>query len=583
MNRPPLVLAFSFALLLAACGGGGGGGGGTLPSSGGSTPVPTGTATPAATATPSPTPAPTPTPGAGLALTGPATDPAGDWGPPGVAASLHFPVQSGFDGTGQTIAVVIDSDVSRSDLAAFFQYFQIPTTSRTITTQAVPPLAAPKIVPGSQDEATLDVETVAGLAPGANVIIYQIPSLTDQNITDAYNQIISDKKAYVVNSSFGGCETPNSPEDVPLQAGAQAGVAFSVSAGDDGNVCDNTTTPMTVGPGYPASSVYAIGVGGSETNPPNFTLTSNTVWNDFSCGSHSQCAGSGGVSSLYAIPPYQQGLAGISSTTMRNEPDISMPAEDAGIMENGSWTALSGTSWSAPEYSALMAEVYEYCKAGTGIVNPVAIPYYVFAHNPAPSAFIDVTSGNDTFANTSPSYTAAAGYDDASGIGVPLGQAFAQTACPGRVPASGLIARARMSLMNAGVAQHTGAFTIDVTPRVSGISDEGVRGAGEPTSIQIVLQPAADVASNEANVVSALQTAGFTITQRFANHLVVDAVAPSATVERFFRTRMHNVRQGRYGTRYLPTTQIVVPDSIAPYVATVNLDDVVTRHNRLIP
>ena len=131
------------------------------------------------------------------------------------------------------------------------------------------------------------------------------------------------------------------------------------------------------------------------------------------------------------------------------------------------------------------------------------------------------------------------------------------------------------------IARAAQDLTLDVTPHIWGLADEGARGTNEPTRIQFVILPNANAASGEAAIVSMLQSAGFTITQRFSNHLVVDAVAPAETVNRFFRTSLHNVMQGRYGTRYLPTTQIVVPGSIAPYVAGVSLDNVVKYHTPL--
>ncbi|HEY9181185.1 MAG TPA: hypothetical protein VIO32_10735, partial [Candidatus Baltobacteraceae bacterium] len=85
-------------------------------------------------------------------------------------------------------------------------------------------------------------------------------------------------------------------------------------------------------------------------------------------------------------------------------------------------------------------------------------------------------------------------------------------------------------------------------------------------------------AADEQNVIQTLKQAGFGITRTFANHLVIDAVAPSGIVERFFRARMENVWEGAYGARYMPVTQAVIPASIAPYVSGMTLDDVVTMH-----
>ena len=60
---------------------------------------------------------------------------------------------------------------------------------------------------GDDPETDLDVQTIAGLAPGANIIVYDIGSLGDQQIEDAYNKVLTDGKATAVNSSFGGCES----------------------------------------------------------------------------------------------------------------------------------------------------------------------------------------------------------------------------------------------------------------------------------------------------------------------------------------------------------------------------------------
>ncbi len=52
------------------------------------------------------------------------------------------------------------------------------------------------------------MQTIAGLAPGANIIVYHIGSLGDQQIEDAYNKVLTDGKASAVNSSFGVANLP---------------------------------------------------------------------------------------------------------------------------------------------------------------------------------------------------------------------------------------------------------------------------------------------------------------------------------------------------------------------------------------
>ncbi|HLI96271.1 MAG TPA: protease pro-enzyme activation domain-containing protein [Candidatus Baltobacteraceae bacterium] len=551
MRRPSLVLVFLMTLSLAACGGGGGSSGG-----GGLPPTPT----PTPTQTPINGPTPAVVQGPGRALTGNAIY-QGGWTPYGVASRLDFPVQHGWNGTGQGVAVVMDSKINASVVATYLSTFGI-TESGKITQIAIDGGATGT---SDQDEAYLDVETIAGLAPGANIYVYEIPDISsDKDLADAYSKINSDGNARVVNNSFGGCEFPNPPEDSFVAQGAAAGIAYIASGGDNGNVCN---PPTQVGANWPASNPNMIGVGGTETGGSFATLTSDTVWNDKSCSGNTQCAGGGGVSGIYTLPTYQVGVAGESSTANRNVPDLSLPAESDNVYD-GSWFLINGTSWSSPQYAALMAEVYQYCNVVSGIANPVDLPYYVARQYD--KAYIDTVSGNDEFGSTTPFYTAGPGYDNASGFGVPYGMAFANTLCPNRTQAPGVLARS--AAVQAVAEQPT--TTLDVTPRVGGLVDLGQRSTIAATPVQIVLRSEGDRAAVE----SALQQAGFSIDHTYEYQRIVDAQAPSGTVEAFFRTRMHDVLQPGHGTRYLPATQIALPDSIASHVVTVNLQNVATRH-----
>jgi hypothetical protein len=490
------------------------------------------------------------------------------YGPTDFATKLQYPVQQGYDGTGQTVAIVISSATLATDISTYLSYYDTPTRSRTLSTVSVD--GASGVNSGGQDEATLDEETIAGLAPGANVTIYQVPLLTDADIIDAYNKILSDGNAKIVSSSFSQCEYSGMTSmDTIFAEGAQAGVAFVASSGDQGNDCyDNGS--YVFGPGFPANDPNVIGAGGTETYPLGAVdeLLNPVVWNDTYFGE--QLAGGGGVSASWRLPAYQEGLIGATSSTFRNDPDISLPAMYDSAVLNGEWTEFAGTSWSAPAFAALMAEVYEYC--GTAIENPVTVPYYVY-RTAGYSAFINVTSGTDEYNSTTPYYSGGTGFNTASGIGIPLGLPFAETACPNSQPAPTL-QRPRTAMAYAAL-RAAAPLTLDVTPRVHGLADRGRRDPNAQTRIQIVLLRTASRASDEQTVIQALQNAGFTIVQTFSNHLVIDAQAPSATVERFFGTQMHDVAEENYGAHYLPATTVTVPASIASYTAGVTLDDVV--------
>jgi hypothetical protein len=336
--------------------------------------------------------------GGGTPLTGPRLATNNGWGAPAVAEDLNFPVQSRYDGSGFKIAIVIDSWVSPMDISTYLGYFQIPVTSRTITYRLIDGAKSTPTVSG-QFEATLDLETVAGLAPGANIELYVVPSLNSIDIVDAYNAILSDNNASIVSSSFGGCEySGQNAEGVVLQTGANQAIAFVASSGDQGNECYSGPSTYIPGVSYPASDPNVIGVGGTETwSAP---LTTTVVWNDTHATGGLQSASGGGISAYVAIPSFQNGVAGIASTQYRNVPDVSMPAAAAAIYLGG-WGGAEGTSWSAPQFAAMLAEVYEYCSSA--FYSPSLLPYYVASHGSG--AFIDVTSGNNQYGVITPYYS----------------------------------------------------------------------------------------------------------------------------------------------------------------------------------
>jgi hypothetical protein len=543
------------------------------------TPKPTPSPTPSASPTPTPGGGATPTvTGPGTPLAGPTLGPNTGWGPLAIANAFAYPVQSGYNGSGSTIAVVNNSNVAAGDLAQYTSYFQTPVTSRTVSVTAVDGAALTPGANGDPTEATLDLETIAGLAPGANIALYIMPALSSQYYNDAFNQIVSDGKATIVSISFAGCESVTSSGTRAIIANAvQAGIAFVAAAGDQGSTCfsglsSTGASQYAVGVGYPASDPNVVGVGGTETNT---SLLSTTAWND-TLSTTGQLASGGGVSSLFALPTYQTGLAGAASAQFRNVPDIAMPAVLTALYLNGQWTLASGTSWAAPEFAAMLAEVSQYCAVNVANAAPSVYAAYASAGS---TAFLDVVNGNNAVpfnGGTSPAFAAHAGYDNVSGLGVPMGMPFARALCPNRVASARLRSA---SAVEPAPLQARRAYAVDVVPKVVGLTDAGRRAAAASTRIQLVLQAAPTLATSEAAVINVLRAAGFQIDRTFPNHLVVDADGGSATVEQLFATQLHDVRQAT-GTRYMPVTAATVPDALAPYVAGIVLDNVVNAANR---
>ena len=390
---------------------------------GGSTPTPSPThsptPTPSPTHSPSPTPAPTATP---TSAPSGCNGAAPDSGPlsssdgtlaTGVAKPFDFPVQHGCNGAGYTAAVVIDDPVNTSYVKPYLSASGVTQTG-TITNEAVDGGGS-----GDDPETDLDVQTISGLAPGANIIVYDIGSLADQNIEDAYNQVLTDGKAAAVNSSFGGCESSDpsfeSATNSIAQQGAAEGVEFSASSGDTGSDECGTSKGVSA----PAGDPYFTSIGGVNfTYNSSGVLTSVTA-GDASCsgGIGNTCYGGGGVSTVVPLPSWQNGIAGMI-TSGRNQPDISLPFDYVAVYTGGAWAEYLGTSWSSPASVALFLEADQLHGAKLGWLNQTL--YSLFSQSGYSSYYTPCTSGNNI------AYTCnASQYNQAAGIGTPKGWALA--------------------------------------------------------------------------------------------------------------------------------------------------------------
>jgi subtilase family serine protease len=370
---------------------------------------PTATPTAGPTATPTAAPTATPTPGSGCNNaspdSGPLTNSSGTLAT-GVAKPFDFPVQHGCNGAGYTAAIAIDDPVNTSYLATYLSAAGVTQTG-SVTNEAVNGGGS-----GDDAETDLDVQTISGLAPGANIIVYDMGSLTDQNIEDTYNQVLTDGKATAVNSSFGGCESSDEPfaesTNSIAEQGAAEGVEFSASSGDSGsNECSGSK-----GVSAPAGGPYFSSIGGID-----FTDTSAGVLETVVMGSVDGYSGGGGVSTVFGLPSYQSGIAGMI-TTGRNQPDISLPFYPVAVYTGGSWGEYLGTSWSSPASVAMVIEANELHATKLGWIDSSL--YSLFGSTGYSDYYTPCTSGNNGAYSCS-----ATEYNQAAGIGAPKAWALA--------------------------------------------------------------------------------------------------------------------------------------------------------------
>ena len=379
---------------------------------------------------PTPSAAPTPVgPGPGRPLTGPTFGPNGQWAPRAVADAFDFPVQHGYDGRGTTVAFVAQTALNASDLSAFFSANGITRGGKI----AEVPVAG-GAGSGDRTEAMLDAETLGALAPGADVIAYEIPSFNPTYVIDAYQAAINQNKANVVLNAdpFEPCESDYPAFDDAIEqeaiAGAAIGITFVAASGDEGSACYSQKTPPNAsGVVSTAGIPHVLAVGGNASQTPG-PMSTPVVWsgnNGFEVG-----ASGGGISKTWPIPTYQQGIAGEASGTRRNVPDIAFPAIGDDLYFDAADETTGGTSWSSSIAAALLAESVEIC-GPLGFVNPAA--YALLSKGGEGTSLLDVTDGTNAFAAFT-AYHAAAGYDNASGLGMPNGIKFAAALCGRTTP-----------------------------------------------------------------------------------------------------------------------------------------------------
>ncbi len=368
------------------------------------------------------------------------------WAPRAVANGFDFPAQHGYNGTGVTAAVVIDGTINPSDLHNYKKAYDVHQTGTILTV----PIDGPTGYGYDPLETSLDVETISGLAPGANIVVYQVPDLSNAHAEAAYQQIVNDAgtagrpHVSVVNSSFDECETEDRAFDAAVdQFGAQGaalGITFVAASGDWGSTCyfgSSSTGP--VGVNVPAAAPHVLGVGGNQSYSSK-GIANPVVWQNCLAGfNQNYCASGGGVSKIFRpLPEYQSGITGVASKKSRNVPDVSFPAVFDDIYYSGSIGSYSygpgfhglivGTSWASPIAAALLTEAVQVCGSRLGWVNPAIYDLYK-GHGEAPY-FIDIASGSNAgFNGETIGYSAKLGYDNASGIGMPNGITFAKALC----------------------------------------------------------------------------------------------------------------------------------------------------------
>ncbi|HUA14361.1 MAG TPA: S53 family peptidase [Verrucomicrobiae bacterium] len=171
----------------------------------------------------------------------------------------------GFDGTGQTIAIIdwCGSTTITQDANGFSKKFGLPLlTSSNFQILYIPTISTCQSA--DQTEINIDVEWAHAVAPGANISLIVPPSASFEDVNEAEYTTINYGLGTVISGSYGSPEsfTPASElanENLISEIGAVSGISTNFSSGDDGDFTVYGIPPTV---SAPADSPWATAVGG---------------------------------------------------------------------------------------------------------------------------------------------------------------------------------------------------------------------------------------------------------------------------------------------------------------------------------
>jgi pseudomonalisin len=349
---------------------------------------------------------------------------------------------AGFDGTGQSIAIVGRTHPATSNWTSFRSQMGLPSNPPQVIVNGTDP---GDLGSNEDTEANLDVEWAGAVAKNATIKFVTSKSTNTTDGVDLSAQyIVSNNIAPIMSVSFGSCESDMGSSENSFynnlwsQAAAQ-GITVFVSAGDSGaSACSagSSTTGTVKAVNGLASTPYNIAVGGTQfsegsgsywNSVSSSTMTSATgyipevAWNESGTvsGGSGLWATGGGASQVYSKPSWQV-APGVPQDGLRDIPDVSLSAasHDAYLIySNGSLGAVGGTSASSPSFAGLMALVVQKTGQRQGNANPT---FYQMGNSQystgSPAVYHDITASNNSVPGVT-GYNSGTAYDAVTGLG----------------------------------------------------------------------------------------------------------------------------------------------------------------------
>ena len=284
----------------------------------------------------------------------------------------------------------------------------------------------------------LDIEVAGAVAPGANIVVYFAPNLTDQNFLDALTTAIHDtkNKPSVISISWGGPEIGGQPQ-------RSCSSSTPRSSRRPCSASRSARRPATTGPptrprdawdgqphvDFPSASPWILSCGGTSLTASGGKIASETVWNQHGADPQSHQLRRDGRRHQPVLPGSR-----LPAGHRRSQPRPGPAASRAGASRTWPatptpppattcwWTASSfqgfgGTSAVAPLWAGLIALINQGLGTRAGFVNTL-----LYSRARAAGAFHDITQGDNKVGPNAVGYAATAGWDACTGLGTPDGQ-----------------------------------------------------------------------------------------------------------------------------------------------------------------
>jgi subtilase family serine protease len=187
--------------------------------------------------------------------------------PPDLATiyNLNPAFTAGYTGTGQTVAVVEDTDIlNASDFTTFRSEFGLSGYTSGSFTQVHPTGAIPCSDPGEngdEGEAALDAEWASAAAPNAAIVLASCTGATNPGEFLAVENLVNETTPpKIISMSYGECEANMGATQTQafvdtFQQAASEGISVFVSAGDQGGAaCDRNAEYAVNGLAVPITS-----------------------------------------------------------------------------------------------------------------------------------------------------------------------------------------------------------------------------------------------------------------------------------------------------------------------------------------